>query len=138
MTPRCAARMITGSAAFSAAVAAPASPPAIASSTLRIEPRRVERRALLISVRRAIWRVALRADLVLAMSYSFDRTLKAETRNKRLDFEKKSGDETSRRHVARLIIGPCPGVNASERRRLRHPLGPNGIVTGGHRRPIGG
>jgi len=48
------------------------------------------------------------------MSYSFDRTLKAEIRDKRLDFEKKSGGETSRRHVARLIIGPCPGVNAPE------------------------
>src|SRR5690349_914919 len=121
MTPRCAARMITGSAAFSAAVAAPASPPAIASSTLRIELRRVERRALLISVRRAIWRVALRADFVLAMSYSFDRARKAGNPHKRLDFEKNSSGETARRHVARLIIGPRAGVNAQERQSLTPP-----------------
>src|SRR6185437_282043 len=70
-TPRCAARIMTGSAAFSAAVAAFGSPVAIASSTLRIELRRSERRALLTSVLRAIWRVALRADLVLAMKLSF-------------------------------------------------------------------
>ena len=59
--------MITGSAAFRATVAAARSPLVIASSTLRTEPRRAERRALLTSVRRAIWRVALRADLVLAI-----------------------------------------------------------------------
>src|SRR5262249_34847828 len=39
----------------------------IASSTLRTKLRIFERRALLISVRRALLRVALRAEVVLAM-----------------------------------------------------------------------
>jgi hypothetical protein len=43
------------------------SPPASASSTLPTAERRRERRDLLISVRRAIWRVALRAERVLAI-----------------------------------------------------------------------
>src|SRR5579884_1656591 len=68
-TPRWAARMITGSAAFSAATAASRLPLAIASSTLRTELRIVDRRALLIAVRRAILRVALRADVVLAIRF---------------------------------------------------------------------
>src|SRR6185436_10999447 len=67
MTPFCAARMISGSADFSAASAAVLSPEAIASSTLRTVERMRERRALLTSVRRAITRVALRAEDVLAM-----------------------------------------------------------------------
>jgi hypothetical protein len=51
------------------------------------------------------------------MSYTFDRTLKAgKPVKKLLDFEKKSGGETARRHVARLIIGPRAGVNVWERR----------------------
>src|ERR1700692_3124510 len=66
-TLRCAARMITGSAALNAAIAALGSPLAIASSTLCTELRSSERRVLLISVLRAILRVALRAELVLAM-----------------------------------------------------------------------
>src|SRR5262249_42352946 len=70
-TPRCAARMMTGSAALNAARAALRSPLWIASSTLRIEFRRSERRPLFTSVRRAITRVALRADLVLAITLSF-------------------------------------------------------------------
>src|SRR3954452_19267758 len=63
--------MITGSAAFNASVAAVRSPPEIASSTLRTELRSRERRDLLITVRRAILRVALRADVVLAIRISF-------------------------------------------------------------------
>jgi hypothetical protein len=59
--------MISGAAAFSAAAAAGLSPEAIASSTLRTEVRMRERRAMLISVRRAITRVALRAEEVLAI-----------------------------------------------------------------------
>src|SRR5690348_9146671 len=59
--------MISGSAAFSAASAADLSPEAIASSTLRTEERMRERRAVLMSVRRAITRVALRAEDVLAI-----------------------------------------------------------------------
>src|SRR5947209_4073975 len=67
--PFCAARMISGSAAFSAAAAAALSPEAIASSTLRTELRMRERRAVLMSVRRAITRVALRAEDVLAIDF---------------------------------------------------------------------
>ena len=67
----CAARMMTGSAALNAAKAALRSPLLIASSTLRTEFRNTERRALLTSVRRAITRVALRADFVLAINLSF-------------------------------------------------------------------
>src|SRR5438094_9630126 len=63
----CAERIITGSASRSAASALLRSPAEIASSTLRTKLRIFERRALLISVRRAILRVALRAELVLAM-----------------------------------------------------------------------
>src|ERR1700704_6005400 len=59
--------MITGSASLSAARARLRSPVAIASSTLRTKLRNFERRLLLISVRRAILRVALRAEVVLAM-----------------------------------------------------------------------
>jgi len=70
-TPRCAARMMTGSATLKAARAALRSPLWIASSILRTEFRSTERRALLTSVRRAITRVALRADLVLAINLSF-------------------------------------------------------------------
>src|SRR6188474_3411550 len=66
-TPFCAARMISGSADFSAASAAALSPAAIASSTLRTEVRMRERRAVLTAVRRAITRAALRAEEVLAI-----------------------------------------------------------------------
>src|SRR5437588_2802752 len=69
--PFCADRMMAGSASFSAAVALPRSPAAIASSTLRTKLRNWERRALLIAVRRAILRVALRAELVLAIPELF-------------------------------------------------------------------
>src|SRR6516165_8910604 len=65
--PFCADRMIAGSASFSAASALPRSPAAIASLTLRTKLRNLERLPLLISVRRAILRVALRAELVLAI-----------------------------------------------------------------------
>src|SRR5262245_12621531 len=65
--PFCAERTITGSASLSAASAWARSPVAIASSTLRTKLRIFDRRALLISVRRAILRVALRAEVVLAM-----------------------------------------------------------------------
>src|SRR5215467_3947987 len=67
-TPFCAERMITGSASCSAASALPRSPLAIASSTLRTKVRISERRLWLISVRRAILRVALRAEGVLGMA----------------------------------------------------------------------
>src|SRR3712207_3923297 len=70
MTPREAARMISGCADRRAARAASASPEAIASSTLRRKVRMRERRALLTSVRRAILRAAFLAEGVLAMSCS--------------------------------------------------------------------
>src|SRR5262245_2585747 len=66
--PFCAARMMIGSASLSAASAALRLPPVIASSTLRTKPRNCERRDLLISVRRAILRTALRAEGVLGMA----------------------------------------------------------------------
>src|SRR5580704_1597896 len=66
-TPFWAARMISGSAARSAASAAVLSPAVIASSTVRTKPRMRDRRALLITVRRAILRVAFLADDVLAI-----------------------------------------------------------------------
>src|SRR5688572_27552822 len=66
-TPFCEARMMIGSASLRAAAALVWSPEAIASSTLPIEVRSCERRALLISVRFAMTRVALRAELVFAM-----------------------------------------------------------------------
>src|SRR4051794_18294317 len=61
--------MISGSAAFNAAAAAALSPEAIASSTLRTVVRMRERRAVLMSVRRAMTRVALRAEDVLAIDF---------------------------------------------------------------------
>src|SRR5882724_13159467 len=67
MMPFWAARMITGSASLSAARARERSPVAIASSILTTAVRKRERRDLLTIVRRAIWRVALRAELVLAI-----------------------------------------------------------------------
>ena len=73
----------------------------IASSTLPIDVRSRERRDLLISVRRAITRVAFLADLVLAMSLSY-----YETR-----VSKRKAAKTSP-PPARLIGGPRLGVNA--------------------------
>src|SRR4029450_1690733 len=69
--PFCAARMMAGSAALSAANAALRSPLWIASSTFRTEFRSSERRVLFTSVRRAMTRVALRADFVLGINFSF-------------------------------------------------------------------
>src|SRR3954447_11448100 len=65
MMPFWAARMMMGSQVWSAAWARVRSPVAIASSILTTAVRKRERRALLTIVRRAIWRVALRAELVL-------------------------------------------------------------------------
>jgi len=63
----CAARMMTGSASAIAASARDRSPAPIASSTLRTALRIRDRRALLIAVRRTLWRAAFLADFVLAM-----------------------------------------------------------------------
>jgi hypothetical protein len=70
--------MIAGCASAMAKTAAGRSPAEIASSTLRTAVRRRERLALLIAVRRAIWRAAFLADLVLAMTY---RVLEPVRRN---------------------------------------------------------
>jgi hypothetical protein len=67
ITPFVTDLMISGWAAFRAAFAASLSPPAIASSTLRMKVRMRERRALFTSVRAAILRTAFFADGVLAM-----------------------------------------------------------------------
>src|SRR5262249_32541004 len=66
-TPFWAARMMIGSACFSAARAAARLPRLIASPTLRTQVRSSDRRPLLISVRRAILRAAFLADLVFAI-----------------------------------------------------------------------
>src|SRR5262245_10512009 len=61
-------RISTGCAAASAALAAPLSPEAIASSTLRTYDFSCEDRDLLTAVRRMAWRAAFVADLVLAIA----------------------------------------------------------------------
>src|SRR5215472_1290168 len=88
-TPFCAERMITGSASRSAASAVPRSPLAIASSTLRTELRISERRPLLISVRRAILRAALRAEGVLGMAELVLRAAGWPTRRRAGRYRKK-------------------------------------------------
>ena len=67
ITPLETESMISGCAAFSAALAASLSPLAIAYSTLRIYVRMRDRRALFTSVRRAILRTAFLADGVFAI-----------------------------------------------------------------------
>ena len=62
--------MISGCAAWRAVCAADLSPDAIASSTLRIKLRIRERRAVLISVRRAILRTIFLAERVFAIKNS--------------------------------------------------------------------
>src|SRR3974390_807584 len=117
--------MITGSAAFSAAVAALRSPLAIASSTLRTELRSTERRVLLIAVRRAILRVALRADVVLAIrsiSFSTARAVRAKPQKKRADHGNGSGSS-----VAAKAAGYREteyGSKRSARQRFRRHAGP--------------
>jgi hypothetical protein len=66
-TPFCAARMTNGWAARRAAAAAPGSPAAIASSTLRTQVRIWLRRDRLTSARRSILRTAFLAERVFAI-----------------------------------------------------------------------
>src|SRR6476661_2443862 len=118
--------MIAGSASLKAVSAALRSPLAIASSTRRTEPRRAERRDLLTSVRRAIWRVALRADLVLAMSYSFIGACSGKPAQIcRICKEKEGGESFAA--TARLIGKAAAGVNAAKQ-RLSDAFCPNRIV----------
>src|SRR5262245_6720113 len=88
-TPFCAERMITGSASRNAASAVLRSPLAIASSTLRTKLRISERRPLLISVRRAILRAALRAEGVLGMAELVLRAAGWPTRRRAARYRKK-------------------------------------------------
>ena len=69
-TPLFAARAISGWAVLRAAVAASLSPDAIASSTLRMCVFVRDRRDVLISVRRAIFRTIFFADFVFAIDHS--------------------------------------------------------------------
>jgi len=104
--------MITGSAALNAARAALRSPLWIASSTLRTEFRSTERRALLISVRRAITRVAFRADFVLAINLSFAAGASSGPSAKATRFYKKLRRRSKSPARLRLIVRPCLRVNA--------------------------
>jgi len=67
ITPLPDARCISGCAARRALAAAALSPPAMAVSTFLMAVRMRERRAVLRSVRRSIWRMRLRAEAVFAM-----------------------------------------------------------------------
>src|SRR5450759_4194585 len=114
-TPRCAARMITGSASLNTVIAALRSPAAIASSTLRTDLRSKERRVLLTSVLRAILRVALRAELVLAMQplvgdWRWRRKVRHSDRSMQ-----ENAAAIKPAATARLIVRPRAGVNARER-----------------------
>src|SRR5262245_48210525 len=91
--PFCAARIIAGSAALSAANAALRSPLWIASSTFRTEFRSSERRALFTSVRRAMTRVALRADFVLGINFSFAAAASGGYPRKRSGLQQVTGQE---------------------------------------------
>ena len=131
--------MIAGSAALNAASAALRSPLAIASSTLRTELRSAERRALLTSVRRAIWRVALRADLVLAMALSFDLALAAGyPREAAGSCKKMSGGESLAATGEAYSAGARRGVNARQTPASGHPFGPHRVVAGDDRGAVGG
>src|SRR5262245_3980660 len=114
--------MMTGSAAFRAASACVRSPAAMASSTLRTKLRSFERRPLLISVRRAILRVALRAELVLAMPIP---VLRRRRYRVRLISQKASGGESLAAEVGALIVGRAESVNRARRppQHLRFELG---------------
>src|SRR5215212_10812720 len=70
MILRCAACISSGSARAIAFTAASRSPLLIASSTVRTAPRIWVRRDLLMTVRRAILRVAFLAEVVLAISHN--------------------------------------------------------------------
>src|SRR5262249_36340672 len=121
------ARMITGSASLSAASAALRLPPAVASSTLRTKLRSCERRALLISVRRAIWRTALRAEEVLGMAllvcgWPLARALLCG------HSVKTGGGERLAATSALIMAAPC-SVNGSRRSTARAADTPASLLT---------
>lgn len=67
VTPLIDARCISGCATLNASAATALSPPAIAVSTFFMKVFIRDIRALFRSVRRAVWRMRLRAEAVLAM-----------------------------------------------------------------------
>src|SRR6476660_2409809 len=136
--PRCPARMMTGSAALKASRAALRWPPCLAYSTLRTEFFSTERRPLFISVRRAITRVALRADLVLAIDLSFAAGAFGGYSRKRLGFTRSYGGENSPPSRLRLIVTPRAGVNVRNARGSGHAPGSHRAVTSDDGRPNGG
>src|SRR5438105_2580224 len=100
MMLRCAACINSGSARTIAFNAASRSPILIASSTRRTDPRIWVRRDLLMTVRRAILRVAFLAEVVLAMLSNILRR-----------YAIAGGQLGSRRRFNRLIDAVCfPGV----------------------------
>jgi hypothetical protein len=108
MIPFCAVRASKGSAARNAASALARSPDLIASSTLRTSVFTRERRPLLTSVRRIIWRAAFFADDVLAMDVSlccFETPLRTPKGEERPRVEKKClmGPEQLSRHSLRAV-----------------------------------
>src|SRR4051794_9461611 len=114
--PFWAARIISGSAARSAAMASVWLPEAIASSTLRTKVRMRLRRDLLIAVRFAILRVIFLADTVLAMANP--RLLKVrrdklglELRQRPVDEWKPKSPRDARARVERLIETIFKNVN---------------------------
>src|ERR1700730_9740252 len=109
--PFCAARMSSGSAALIAATALFLSPDAIASSTFRTKPRIRERRARLMMVRRAIFRAAFFAELVLAICRSVFRCWHEATVACRT-FSSRSGGNQFRAGGRVLIERQADEVNA--------------------------
>src|SRR5579871_176023 len=107
--------MRAGSAATRAVCAAALSPRAIASSTWRSEVRMRERRALFISVRRAILRVAFLADLVLAIDPSLD--LRSCLRIRRHDRRRKKQRRRDRRRDDTAYSGAAEGRQRQEPRQ---------------------
>src|SRR5690349_16325844 len=112
--------MMTGSASLSAAAALALSPVANASSTLPRVLRRRERRDLLISVRRAMTRVAFLAELVFAMLVS-DRLFGVGCSNAKSRRRQKEAAAQARRQLARFIVG-APGQVKARPKRLAVPL----------------
>src|SRR5262249_56000639 len=91
----------------------------IASSTLRTVFRTNERRALFTSVLRAITRVALRADFVLAITFSFATCASSGGPRKRLRFRRSYSGEKALPPRVRLIVRPHARVN------VRKPASPH-------------
>src|SRR5579871_4739858 len=105
------ARMMAGSASAMAVSAALRLPVAIASSTLRTAVRRRERRALLITVRRAIWRAAYRG-----------RGQRRQRAGPETGMAALSDTAVAHGLIARTDRGAVGGRERRERRRYAGPL----------------